>query len=152
MLAVWVFVSITLSGRVCYFSNFAHLLTFYLIPSWILFTFVSQLYFLDLNILYIHSPILYWTVDNLLFQVKFNRNFEAKCYEFHIESWRLITKMNSEQNHLHYHKKDNLLSLFGRWGWGCCTCSMRRFPGQGSNLCHSSDQSHCRDNARSSVH
>ena len=25
---------------------------------------------------------------------------------------------------------------------------LQKFPGQGSNLCHSSDPSHCRDNAR----
>ena len=32
-----------------------------------------------------------------------------------------------------------------------CTCSMQKFPGQGSNLCHSSDSSHCSDNARSLI-
>ena len=33
-----------------------------------------------------------------------------------------------------------------------CIHSMWKFPGQGSNLCHSSNPSHCRDSARSLTH
>ena len=38
------------------------------------------------------------------------------------------------------------LKLFKNFG---CHCSMWKFPGQGSNLCHSSDPSCCSDNTRS---
>ena len=34
-------------------------------------------------------------------------------------------------------------------GWGGCTCNMRKFPGQGSNLCHSCNQSYSSDSAGS---
>ena len=38
------------------------------------------------------------------------------------------------------------LFLFG------CVCSTWKFPGQGLNPCHSSDPSHCSDNARSLIY
>ena len=38
---------------------------------------------------------------------------------------------------------------FFLWDVGCCAQSMWKFPGQGSNSCHSSHLSHNRENARS---
>ena len=43
------------------------------------------------------------------------------------------------------------LSFFLSFLFGC-TCCMWKFPGQGSNTCHSSNPSCCSDNARSLAH